>query len=79
MRFFELLCLKRCRPLNFLDGRRIPFASQRLGLRAIETHAQVERPLRRGQPVGFLILAPAFILEIRIERAVCVVRIGLKS
>ena len=45
--------------------RRVPFAGECLGLRAIETHAHVERPLRRGQPVGFFVFAGALVLEVK--------------
>src|SRR5271165_7027227 len=36
---------------------RIPLTSQRIALRRIETHGEVERPFRGRQPVGFLVSA----------------------
>ena len=55
------------------DRRRVPFAGKRLGLRGVEAHGQIEGAFRRRQPVGFLVLARALVLEIEIERAVGVV------
>jgi hypothetical protein len=52
------------------DWRRVPFAGERVGLRGVKTHSQVERSLRRGKPVGFLVGTRTFILEIEVERAI---------
>src|SRR5882672_6104295 len=68
-------------PLQLLDGqtrqalhpcdrRRAPFTGERLGLWTIEPHGQVERGLRRGKPIGFLVLSRALVLKIDIERAI---------
>src|SRR5271168_1568660 len=52
--------------------RRIPFAGERFGLRAIKAHGEVEWPFRRGKPVRFFVFAGAFVLEVQIERAIYV-------
>src|SRR5947207_3750172 len=64
----------RCR-LDFDDWRRVPFAGERLRLRAVKTHAHVEWGLWRGQPVGFLLFAGTLILEIQVKRTI---RVGLE-
>ena len=51
---------------SFHHRRRTPFAGQRCRLRGVEAHGQIERPLRRRQPVGFLVLARAFVLEVEV-------------
>ncbi len=52
-------------------GTQLP--GQRLGFGRIEAHREVERPLRRRQPVLLLVLARALVLEIEIERTVGIV------
>jgi hypothetical protein len=52
------------RSLDAFDSGRVPHAGQRFRLRRIETHGEVERAFRRGQPVGFAIAAGIFILEV---------------
>jgi hypothetical protein len=44
----------------WVTGGRIPFPGERVGLRAVEAHARVERSLRRGQPVGFWVAGSMF-------------------
>src|SRR5215831_15009705 len=51
--------------LNFYDRRGIPKSGERLGLRRVEPHGQIEWPLRRRQPVTLPIAAGIFILEIK--------------
>ena len=53
--------------------RRVPFTGQRIALRCIETHGEVERPFRCRQPVRLLVGAGALVLEIEVEGAVRVV------
>src|SRR6516225_6580554 len=53
--------------------RRIPLTSERLRFRGIDTHGQVERPFWRWKPVGLLVGAGTFVLEIEVERSVSVV------
>jgi hypothetical protein len=55
---------------NLYDRRRTPFSGERGRLRRVKAHGQVEWSFRRRQPVGFLVLARAFVLEIEVERAV---------
>jgi hypothetical protein len=57
-----------------LDNRRgIPSAGQRLGLRRVQAHRQIEWRPRRGKPVGFELLAGTVVLEVKIERTVRIV------
>jgi hypothetical protein len=53
--------------LHSMHRRGVPFAGQRVSLRGVKAHGQVKFPLRRGQPVGFSVLAGALVLEIKIE------------
>src|ERR1700732_1415896 len=53
--------------------RRIPLAGERVELRDVEAHCQVEWPLRRGKPVGLFVLSWALVLEVEVERAVRIV------
>ena len=75
VRLVSLLSTDAGHRLNSHHRRRVPFAGEGLGLRAIETHAHVECPLRSGQPVGFLVFAGALVLEVKVERPV---RVGLE-
>src|SRR5271166_2675654 len=52
------------------DRRRVPFASQRFGLRSIEAHAKVEGPFGGGKPIGLLFCTRALVLKIKVERTV---------
>src|ERR1700730_5418077 len=65
-----LLSRQAHRCLRLHDRRGIPFPGQRLRLRAVEAHGQVEGSLRRRKPVGFHVLARTFVLEVKIERTV---------
>src|SRR5262249_36368287 len=47
--------------------RRIPFAGQRLRIRCVEPHGQVEASLRRREPVGLLVLAGILVLNVEYE------------
>src|SRR5262245_39506229 len=58
---------------DFCDGRRVPAASEPLRLWAVETHGEIEWPLRCREPVGFLVLARAFILEIEVQGAIGII------
>src|SRR4029077_20143659 len=58
---------------DLCNRRRIPFTSQRIVFRSIETHGQVECSFGSGQPVRFLARARTFVLEVEIKRAVGVV------
>ena len=59
--------------LQFCDRRRVPLAGERFGLRGVQPHSQIERPLRRGKPVSLFVRPRAFVLEVKVERAVRVV------
>src|SRR5580704_4419635 len=66
-----LLLRRQDRDLLGLDDRwRVPFASQRFGLRSIEAQAKVEGPFGSRKPVGFLFCTWTLILKIKIERPV---------
>src|SRR5688572_2438370 len=56
--------------LHFGDRRRVPLADERLGFRSVHAQQQIKRLLGRRQPVGFLVLSGALILEIKVKRAV---------
>src|SRR5262245_44615630 len=58
-----------CR-LRPYDRRGIPFSGQRLRLRAVKAHRQVEGSLRCRKPIGFLVLSRTLVLEVDIERTV---------
>jgi hypothetical protein len=53
--------------------RRIPFASQRFGLRSIEAQAKVEGPFGSRKPVAFLFRTWTLVLKIKVERALRIV------
>src|SRR6267378_5498662 len=55
------------RRLHLRDRRRIPFAGERLRLRSVQAHGQIERSLRGGKPVGFHVLSGTFVLEIEVK------------
>src|SRR5215469_13827901 len=67
------LSLKVRRALELRDGRRIPLAGDGVRLRGVEAHRQVERPLRRGQPVDLFVRSRALVLEVEVKRTVRVV------
>src|SRR4051812_16747226 len=50
--------------------RWVPIAGERLRLRRVEPHGQVERTFRGGKPVYFLVLARSLVLNVQVERAV---------
>jgi len=56
--------------LGLHDRWRIPFASQRFGLRSIEAHGQIKGPFGSRKPVGFLVCTWALVLKIKVERPV---------
>src|SRR5580700_9269057 len=53
--------------------RRVPLAGERVRRRTIEAHGQIERSLRRGEPVDLFARPRALVLEIEIKRAVQVI------
>src|SRR5258708_14590236 len=61
------------RSLHPRDRRRIPPSGERLALGAIQAHGQIEPALWRRQPICFVVLAGALVLEIEVERSVSVV------
>src|ERR1700687_4033388 len=65
-----LLSRQTHRSLRIHDGRGIPFSGQRLRLRTVEAHGQIEGYLTRRKPIGFLVLARVLVLEVKLERAV---------
>jgi hypothetical protein len=65
-----LLSRQAGKHLQLRDHRWVPLAGERLSLRGVEAHGQIEGPCRGRQPVGFLVLTRAFVLEVNIERAV---------
>jgi hypothetical protein len=67
---FSLLRLKGHWLLYFDDWRGAPSSYQCLAPRSIEAHRQIERSLWCRHPVGILVGARAFVLEIEIEGAV---------
>jgi len=56
--------------LDPCDCRRVPSAGERIRFGGVEAHSQIEGPLRRGKPVGLLVLARVLVLEIEVERTV---------
>src|SRR5882672_766539 len=68
-----LLSRQTYRCLRLHDGRRIPFAGKRLGLRRIQAHGQIEWCLWRGKPVGFQVFSRALVLEIEVKRTIRIV------
>src|SRR3984957_496381 len=57
---------------RLLHRRRAPFSREHIGPGTINAHGQVECALRCWKPIGLLVLAGALVLEIEVERAVCV-------
>src|SRR5438046_4480983 len=55
---------------HLLRRRRGPLAFYGFLLRPVETHGHHKRTLRRGQPVGFLVLAGGFVLDKQGQSAV---------
>jgi hypothetical protein len=51
------------------DRRWIPLAGERVGLRTIKAHGQIERSLRCGEPVDLFVRPWALVLEVEVERA----------
>src|SRR6185312_3032863 len=62
----------RC-ALKLGDGRRVPLAGEGVRLGSVEAHRQVERPLRRGQPVNLVVRSRTLVLEVEVKRAVLVI------
>src|SRR6516165_8331884 len=50
-----------------------PFAGNRLRLRGVGAHRQIERRLRTRKPVGLLVRPRTFVLKIKVERPVRVI------
>src|SRR3981081_1578862 len=73
-----LISLSRKTYCSLLPRNRwgIPFSGKRLGLRAVQAHGYIEPALRRRQPVRFLALSAALLLEIEVERPVSVIMEG---
>src|ERR1700683_3900063 len=61
------------RASNFSDWRRVPLAGERVRLWTVETHRQIEWPLRRGKPIGLLVRTRAFILKVEVKRAIGII------
>ena len=55
---------------NPLQRRSLPLPVQRLGFRPVKPHDNEERSLGRGQPVGLLVGAGGFVLEVEGKPAV---------
>src|SRR5215471_2205863 len=70
---YDLLGAQANSPRDARYRRRVPFSSERLRFRGVDAHGQVELAFRGWEPVCFLVLAGAPVLEIEVERSVCVV------
>ena len=64
---FSLLSRQARKVRNLRDRRRIPFTCERVGLRRVEAHGQIEGSLRRWQPVRLTVLAGALVLDLNVS------------